>query len=73
MDSRVYARRFAPYSAPRMTKVIGQRSLRTSLCPANVQEGLACSMPLERAELKVLHGTLTRLVAGLREATADQD
>ncbi|RVC87514.1 MarR family transcriptional regulator, partial [Mesorhizobium sp. M2A.F.Ca.ET.017.03.2.1] len=27
----------------------------------------------ERAELKALHGTLTRLVAGLREATADQD
>lgn len=39
----------------------------------DVQEGLACGMPLERAELKALHGTLTRLVAGLREATADQD
>jgi DNA-binding MarR family transcriptional regulator len=39
----------------------------------DVQEGLACGMPLERAELKALHGTLTRLVAGLREAAADQD
>ncbi|WP_181165003.1 hypothetical protein [Mesorhizobium sp. B2-9-1] len=56
-----------------MTKVIGQRSFHTSLFPANVQEGLACNMPLERAELKALHGPLTRLVAGLREATADQD
>jgi len=39
----------------------------------DVQEGLSCGMPLERAELKALHGTLTRLVAGLRESTADQD
>ena len=39
----------------------------------DVQEGLSCGMPLERAELKALHGTLTRLVAGLREATAGQD
>ncbi|TIV65583.1 MAG: winged helix-turn-helix transcriptional regulator [Mesorhizobium sp.] len=38
----------------------------------DVQEGLSCGMPLERAELKALHGALTRLVAGLREATADQ-
>jgi len=36
----------------------------------DVQEGLNCGMPLERAELKALHGTLTRLVAGLREVTA---
>ncbi|WP_296739650.1 MarR family transcriptional regulator [Mesorhizobium sp.] len=36
----------------------------------DVQEGLNCDMPLERAELKALHGTLTRLVAGLREVTA---
>ncbi|RUW28279.1 MarR family transcriptional regulator [Mesorhizobium sp. M4B.F.Ca.ET.215.01.1.1] len=34
-----------------------------------VQAGLDCAMPMERAELKALHGTLTRLVAGLREAT----
>ena len=39
----------------------------------DVQEGLACGMPLERAELEGLHGTLMRLVAGLREATAGQD
>ncbi|RUX29530.1 MarR family transcriptional regulator [Mesorhizobium sp. M2A.F.Ca.ET.042.01.1.1] len=39
----------------------------------DVQEGLSCGMPLERAELKALHGTLTRLVAGLRGATANQD
>ncbi|CDX41909.1 Organic hydroperoxide resistance transcriptional regulator [Mesorhizobium sp. ORS 3359] len=39
----------------------------------DVQEGLSCGMPLERAELKALHGTLTRLVAGLRETTANQD
>lgn len=39
----------------------------------DVQAGLACAMPLERAELKALHATLTRLVAGFREATADQD
>ncbi|MBZ9849138.1 MarR family transcriptional regulator [Mesorhizobium sp. CA14] len=39
----------------------------------DVQHGLSCGMPLERAELKALHGTLTRLVAGLREATADRD
>ncbi|RWA59120.1 MarR family transcriptional regulator [Mesorhizobium sp.] len=35
----------------------------------DVQAGLDCAMPMERAELKALHGTLTRLVAGLREAT----
>lgn len=34
----------------------------------DVQAALACGMPLERAELKTLHGTLTRLVAGLRDA-----
>ncbi|TIW70133.1 MAG: MarR family transcriptional regulator, partial [Mesorhizobium sp.] len=34
----------------------------------DVQAGLDCAMPMERAELKALHGTLTRLVAGLREA-----
>ncbi|AZO17793.1 MarR family transcriptional regulator [Mesorhizobium sp. M2A.F.Ca.ET.043.05.1.1] len=39
----------------------------------DVQEGLSCGMPLERAELKALHDTLTRLVAGLRETTANQD
>lgn len=39
----------------------------------DVQDGLSCGMPLERAELKALHSTLTRLVAGLRESTADQD
>ncbi|RVC62866.1 MarR family transcriptional regulator [Mesorhizobium sp. M4B.F.Ca.ET.088.02.2.1] len=35
----------------------------------DVQAGLDCAMPMERAELKALHGTLTRLVAVLREAT----
>ncbi|MEW6631941.1 MAG: MarR family transcriptional regulator [Pseudomonadota bacterium] len=39
----------------------------------DVQEGLNCGIPLERAELKALHGTLTRLVAGLREVTAGPD
>ena len=34
----------------------------------DVQAALACSVPLEAGELKALHGTLTRLVAGLREA-----
>ncbi|UCI08339.1 MarR family winged helix-turn-helix transcriptional regulator [Mesorhizobium sp. B1-1-8] len=39
----------------------------------DMQAALACSMPLEAGELKALHGTLTRLVAGLREVTAGQD
>ncbi|MDX8514917.1 MarR family winged helix-turn-helix transcriptional regulator [Mesorhizobium captivum] len=37
----------------------------------DVTAALACSMPLERVELKALHGTLTRLVAGLRDAVAE--
>lgn len=36
-----------------------------------VSSALACSMPLEAGELKALHATLTRLVAGLRYATAE--
>ncbi len=47
------------------------QALRASM--KDVQAGLACSMPLERTELKALHGTLTRLVAGLREAAAVQE
>ncbi|TGQ74732.1 MarR family transcriptional regulator [Mesorhizobium sp. M00.F.Ca.ET.186.01.1.1] len=47
------------------------QALRTRM--KDVQAGLACSMPLEQAELKALHGTLTRLVTGLRAATTDQD
>ncbi|TPM04376.1 MarR family winged helix-turn-helix transcriptional regulator [Mesorhizobium sp. B2-3-10] len=39
----------------------------------DVQAALDCGMPLERDELKTLHGTLTRLVAGLREAATEQD
>ncbi|MBZ9975798.1 MarR family winged helix-turn-helix transcriptional regulator [Mesorhizobium sp. BR-1-1-10] len=39
----------------------------------DVQAALDCGMPLERTELKTLHGTLTRLVAGLREAVTEQD
>lgn len=46
-------------------------ALRTKV--KDVQAGLSCGMPLAAGELKALHGTLTRLVAGLREATADQD
>jgi DNA-binding MarR family transcriptional regulator len=38
----------------------------------DVSAALACSMPLEAGELKVLHATLTNLVAGLRNATADR-
>jgi len=34
----------------------------------DVSAGLACAMPLEAAELKSLHRTLTRFVAGLRAA-----
>ncbi|TPM30141.1 MarR family transcriptional regulator [Mesorhizobium sp. B2-3-4] len=37
----------------------------------DVQDGLACGVPLRPAEVKALHATLTQLVAGLREATAD--
>ncbi|MBZ9994692.1 MarR family winged helix-turn-helix transcriptional regulator [Mesorhizobium sp. BH1-1-4] len=47
------------------------QALRANM--TDVQAGLDCGMPLERAELKALHGTLTRLVSGLREATTDQD
>jgi DNA-binding MarR family transcriptional regulator len=36
-----------------------------------VSSALACSMPLEAGELKALHATLTRLVDGLRDATAE--
>lgn len=39
----------------------------------DVTTALDCSVPLERAEAKVLHATLTRLVSGLREVTAGQD
>lgn len=45
------------------------QALRSNM--KDVQAALACSIPPERAELKALHGTLTRLVAGLREAVAD--
>lgn len=38
----------------------------------DVSAALACGMPLEPGELKVLNATLTRLVAGLRIATADE-
>ena len=37
----------------------------------DVSAGLACAMPLEAEELKALHRTLTKFVAGLREADAD--
>jgi len=47
------------------------QALRASM--KDVQAGLSCGMPLAADELKALHGTLTRLVAGLREATSDQD
>jgi DNA-binding MarR family transcriptional regulator len=36
----------------------------------DVSAALACSVPLKPDEAKVLHATLTRLVAGLRNATA---
>ncbi|MFA6156840.1 MarR family winged helix-turn-helix transcriptional regulator [Mesorhizobium sp.] len=36
-----------------------------------VSAALACGVPLEPGELTTLHATLTRLVAGLRNATAD--
>jgi len=36
-----------------------------------VSSALACSMPLQAGELKALHATLTRLVDGLRDATAE--
>ncbi|MBZ9675350.1 MarR family winged helix-turn-helix transcriptional regulator [Mesorhizobium sp. ES1-1] len=36
----------------------------------DVSAALACSVPLEPGELTALHATLTRLVAGLRNATA---
>ncbi|PBB66837.1 ArsR family transcriptional regulator [Mesorhizobium sp. WSM4312] len=37
----------------------------------DVSLALACSVPLEPGEAKALHATLTHLVAGLRNATAD--
>ncbi|MGX7875753.1 MarR family winged helix-turn-helix transcriptional regulator [Mesorhizobium sp. ORM6] len=37
----------------------------------NVSSALACSVPLGPGEVKALHATLTSLVAGLRDATAD--
>jgi DNA-binding MarR family transcriptional regulator len=36
----------------------------------DVSAAMLCNMPLEPAELKSLHRTLTRFVAGLREADA---
>ncbi|TPL07225.1 MULTISPECIES: MarR family transcriptional regulator [unclassified Mesorhizobium] len=36
----------------------------------DIPAAMLCSMPLDPAELKSLHGTLTRFVAGLREADA---
>ena len=38
-----------------------------------VTGALDCAMPLKRAELKALHDTLTRLVAGLRDAVAEPE
>lgn len=37
----------------------------------DVTAALACSVPLKPGEVKALHATLTQLVAGLRDATAD--
>jgi DNA-binding MarR family transcriptional regulator len=37
----------------------------------DVSEALACAVPLEPGEVKALHATLTRLVAGIRSAMAD--
>ncbi|MDF2389312.1 MarR family transcriptional regulator [Nostoc ellipsosporum NOK] len=37
----------------------------------DVTSALACSVPLKPGEVKALHATLTQLVAGLRESTAD--
>jgi DNA-binding MarR family transcriptional regulator len=57
-------------------RVLVEPTARGQALRANIKDvsaALDCSMPLERAELKALHGTLTRLVDGLRKATAGQD
>ena len=57
-------------------RVLVEPTARGQALRANIKDvsaALDCSMPLERTELKALHGTLTRLVAGLRKVTAGQD